>query len=327
MASNDNRPSVRRNRAAAGADRSRRTSSRAQRRSVAGASSAPSARTGGFRVSKGSAAGSAAISADRPSRKNKRNTPLIVLAVAAVLTLVAVIGAAVLYWSDTFPVTALDVKGVEHLTDQEVAALASVPEGSTLTRIDTEAIESRLLKDAWVQEAHVNRVFPNTLEIVVTERQIAAVVEVPTADAQATRPWAIASDGMWLMPIPERDSDAGKATSPKVFEDADAALKITDVPFGTQAEIGQYCTDGNVNNALDIVSGMTTELAGQVKTVSATDAESTTLTLENGVEIAFGTADDIRDKERVCLELMKQYEGQIAYINVRSVSRPTWRSL
>lgn len=327
MASNSNRPSVRKNRAAAGADKSRRVSARAKRRSVAGAPRASSARVRESKAAETVSLGTGSAPAERPSRKAKRGKLLIVLAVAAVLALAAVIGAAFLYWSDAFPVDNMSVKGVEHLTDEEVAALASVPEGSTLTRIDTEAIEARLLKDAWIKEARVHRVFPNTLEIVVTERQISAVVEVPTADAQATRPWAIASDGIWLMPIPDKDSDAGKATSPKVYEDAEAALKITDVPFGTQAEIGQYCTDSNVNNALAIVSGMTTELAGQVKTVSATDAESTTLTLENGVEIAFGTADDIREKERVCLELMKKNEGLIAYINVRSASRPTWRSL
>ena len=28
-----------------------------------------------------------------------------------------------------------------------------------------------------------------------------------------------------------------------------------------------------------------------------------------------------------CLELMKQFEGEVAYINVRTVDRPTWRSL
>ena len=76
------------------------------------------------------------------------------------------------------------------------------------------------------------------------------------------------------------------------------------------------------NNALVIVDGMTTELAGQVKKVAATETESTTLTLESGVEIMFGTAENIRDKERVCLEIMKEHPDGLAYINVRVVDRP-----
>ena len=102
---------------------------------------------------------------------------------------------------------------------------------------------------------------------------------------------------------------------------------IRDRPYGTSPETGAFCTDENVNNALDIVAGMTTSLADQVVLVKATDAESTKLTLDNGVEIAFGKAEDIREKERVCLEIMEQNPGSVAYINVRVVDRPTWRAL
>ena len=99
----------------------------------------------------------------------------------------------------------------------------------------------------------MNRVFPNTLELAVTERTITAVVDVPTENAESVQPWAIASDGMWLMPIPDQNSEAGKRTSPKVYEDAAKVLHITDVPYGTRPEVGAYCSDANVNNALAIV--------------------------------------------------------------------------
>ena len=82
-----------------------------------------------------------------------------------------------------------------------------------------------------------------------------------------------------------------------------------------------------MENALSIIDGMTTELSDQIKSVAAASSNSTTLTLDNGVEIAFGEAKDIRDKERVCLELLKQHEGKISYINVRVVNKPVWRSL
>ena len=207
-----------------------------------------------------------------------------------------------------------------------MTAMANVPANTTLLRVDAAGIRERLLKNAWVADAEVKRVFPNTLELAVTERTIAAVVAVPTEDAKSVKRWAIASDHMWLMPIPDQDSEAGKRTSPKVYEDAAAVLSITDVPYGTKAEIGTYCSDDNVSNALDIVSGMTTELAGRVTKVSATDAEGTTLTLDDNVEIAFGKAENIRDKERVVLKIMEE-NPTVVYINVRVVDRPTWRAL
>lgn len=247
----------------------------------------------------------------------------VILAVAAFL----VVGGMALYFSDAFSIEEVQVEGVEHLTSTEMAALANVPSGTTLLRVDTGAIEQSLLRDAWVKSVSVNRVFPHTLQIVITERTIAAVVEVPSKNATAIQPWAIASDGMWLMGIPDQDSELGQSISQQIYEDAASVLHITDVPYGTSPETGAFCTDENVNNALDIVSGMTTDLADQVVLVRATDAESTTLTLENGVEIAFGKAENIRDKERVCLEIMEQNPGTVAYINVRVVDRPTWRSL
>ena len=115
---------------------------------------------------------------------------------------------------------------------------------------------------------------------------------------------------MWLIAIPDQDTQLGQSLNQRIYDDAQNALHITDVPYGTSAETGTKCTDENVNNALAIVSGMTTDLANQVKTVSATDAESTKLTLESGVEIAFGPAQSIREKERVCLQILNDNPGK-----------------
>lgn len=240
------------------------------------------------------------------------------------------IGGAVVYNSNLFTVTNVTVTGVEHLTATEMTELASVPAGTTLLRVDAGGIKERLLADAWVLDASVNRIFPDTLELAITERTIAAVVSVPIDSAQTTEDWAIASDGTWLMAIPAKGSEASKTISQKVYEDAENVLHISDVPLGVSPEVGAHCTDANVNNALDIVSGLTTELADQVKSVKATETSSTVLTLENGIEISFGeagTTEEIRNKERVILQLMEENPGTIAYINVRVVDRPTWRSL
>ncbi len=249
------------------------------------------------------------------------------LAIVVILALLAAIAYFALARSGAFRIERIDAQGVEHLTASEMTALVSVSEGTSLLDVDIAGIRSRLLQDAWIQDVAISRVFPDTLQIVVTEREIEAVVEIQTGSDGSVSEWAIASDGMWLMSIPDRDSEAGQATSSQVYEDADAALRIVDVPYGVSPEIGAYNTDENVANAIAIVSGMTTELADRVVTVSASDLESTTLTLDNGVEIAFGTATDIRAKERICLELLEQHADSIAYINVRNVDRPTYRAL
>lgn len=266
--------------------------------------------------------------ADRAKQARKRLQRTIIIAIVVVVMIGAAIASALaIYNSSLFTIHNVSVSGVEHLTASEMTQLANVPEDTTLLRVDTATIAERVKASAWVDDVEVKRVFPDTLELVVTERVMAAIVEIPVRSAAATKNWAIATDGVWLMPIPERDSQAAQNTSAKIYEDADSVIHIVDVPFGTTAEIGKQCTDDIVNNALAILSGMTTELASQVTKISAAGVPETTLLLASGVEVAFGEAKDIRDKERVVLEILAQNPDNVAYINVRMVETPTWREI
>ena len=262
---------------------------------------------------------------ERAKKNTRRFILRVVIIIGIIVALIA--GWAALYNSPAFTIEDVQVEGVEHLTSSEMSQLANIPTDATLLRIDTDAVRNRLLQTAWVEDASVSRVFPHTLKITVTEREIEAIVEVPNRTGSVIKSWAIAKDHMWLMPIPEKGSDAAKTTSGKIYEDAEAALHITDVPYGTTAEIGQICTDSNVNNALDIISGMTTDLVNHVVKVSAAGPAETTLLLDSGVEIAFGKAENIRDKERVILQILEENPDSVAYINVRMVETPTWRSI
>ena len=38
-------------------------------------------------------------------------------------------------------------------------------------------------------------------------------------------------------------------------------------------------------------------------------------------------AEDIRDKERIVLQIMADNPGKVSYINVRVPDRPTWRAV
>lgn len=262
---------------------------------------------------------------NRKQQKRRSRLPLIIVGVTVFLAASFLGMYYILSKTNVFEIQEISITGTEHLTAQEVGALVSIPQGTTLLNVDTAQIASSMQRDAWVKTVDVNRVFPNKVEIVVHEREIGAIVEVPTGTAQTIQNWAIADDGLWLMVIPSRDSEVGSKLSERIYADAEQALHIIEVPYGVQPVIGAYCTDDNVNNALDIINGMTTELANQVKVVSAKDVESTMLTLDNNVEIAFGAADNIREKERICLKIMEE-NPRVVFINVRVPDRPTWRS-
>lgn len=248
--------------------------------------------------------------------------------VVAVLVAIAVLAGvfAGAFWSNLFAVRQVTVSGVEHLTASEMAQLANVPSDTTLLRVDTATIESNIMRDAWVENVHVQRVFPNTLNLAVTERTIGATVEIGVDDGKSTETWALSTDGIWLCRIPDKDSEAAQNISPKIYEDAENVFVITDVTYGVKPEVGKVCTDESVKNALDVVTSLSTDLKDQVKQVSATSTENTTLTLDSNVEIAFGAASDVRDKERVIKQILADHPGEVSYINVRVVKSPTWRT-
>lgn len=125
------------------------------------------------------------------------------------------------------------------------------------------------------------------------------------------------------MPVPDKDSEIGKNINQRIYQDVEGVMHIVDVSPSVNPEIGTFSKDQTVNCAIDVVAAMTTDLKNRVKKVKAADTSSTNLILNNGVEVAIGTSDDLRNKERVCLELLSKYEGKISYINVRNVSSPT----
>lgn len=263
----------------------------------------------------------------RATKRARGGRYRIAIGICAVVLVVLGIAGFVLYQSNTFAVEKVSVSGVEHLTSEEMTELAQIPRDTTLLRLDAGGIESRLTSNPWVLEAQVERIFPDTVNLNITERSIAAIVEVKVDDSATSETWALSSDGMWLMKIPDQNSEEGKSVAQKIYDDASSALRITDVPYGSVPEAGTICNNANIENALTIIAGMSTELSDRVKNVAASDAQSTTLTLDNGVEVAFGDAENIRDKERVILQLMEEYPNKIAYINVRTVSNPIWRTV
>lgn len=245
-----------------------------------------------------------------------------------ILIVLALLGGAylALYLSNLFAITNVSVTGVTHMTATTVTDLAAVPASSTLLRVDTDGIQSRLLQNPWVKSVNIKRIFPSTLELAITEREIISVVEVPSSEG-TTHQWAMSSDGVWLMDIPAQDSPAAANVGSQVYVDAESALKITNAPYGVNPQVGALCTDESILNALEIVSGMTTSLKDQVASINVSGLDNTVITLDSGVQIAFGDSQDIRTKERICLELLEQNPGKISYINVRTPDRPTWRSV
>lgn len=243
----------------------------------------------------------------RQRNQYRRYILRILIAIAAVLAII--FGSIFIYRSDLFHVNNVQVNGVSHLTSQEITSIAAVSDDSTLLRLDAGGIIARLEDNAWVQNAAIHRVFPDTIVIDITERAPGAVAYISDKST-----WVISTDGTWL--------------SAATNEDQETAMKIVDISSSMPAPIsGTACTDGGVLNALSILKAISDDLRSRIVSISAESSIKTSLNLKDGVTVAFGDSSDVEIKEAAINSLLSQYEGKIAYINVRVPTRPTYRMI
>jgi cell division protein FtsQ len=224
----------------------------------------------------------------------------------ALLAAAAVWGLVALWKAPLLPIKHLDVSGESRLTRSEVVSAAAVPKDATLLKVSPAQIEDRLEKLPWISDARVSRALPGTLRIAVVERRPVAVVDVG-----GTNIWLVSSDGYWL----------GKRTA----EDSAALLAVREIE-DLRPRVGAKVVSPELKNAIAVISGLSPELKSRVRSVSAPSVDKTALILKDDVQIFVGSAEGIAKKDRVAREILAR-EKRVIYINVRVVSRPTWRGL
>ena len=80
--------------------------------------------------------------------------------------------------SEHFSVRTVAINATAHVGRQEVEAMAGVAVGDQLLSLDPDEIAARIARHPWVAEVQVRRHLPAILDITVTERKAAAVVNL-----------------------------------------------------------------------------------------------------------------------------------------------------
>ncbi len=108
-------------------------------------------------------------------RRRQRRIRWIVLGSGLLVLLLAGIATWLVWFSSVFAATEVKVNGLSLLTEQQVTDAAAVELGGPLAAQDVDAIRGRVAALAPVAEVRVERHFPHTIEITVTERTLAYV--------------------------------------------------------------------------------------------------------------------------------------------------------
>jgi cell division protein FtsQ len=181
-----------------------------------------------------------------------------------------------LYFTPIMSVRSTVISGLGAVTQDEVEAAAAVPSGTPLLQVDTDAVAERVATIRRVASARVQREYPSTLRITVNERIPLVVKDYP--------------DGSHLF---DKDGvDFATAPPPPGLPYLDAeAPGPTDAP--TKA-------------ALQVLTALSPEVAGQVARIAAPSVASITLTLNDGREVIWGTNDRTDEKAMTLGALLTQ---------------------
>ena len=198
------------------------------------------------------------------------------LLVSVVLALVGVGLGLILYFTPAMSARDIVVTGIGAVTREEVLDAARVRPGTPLLQINTDQVADRVAAIRRVASARVQRQYPSALRITIVERVPVAVKDFP--------------DGPHLF---DRDG-VDFATGPPP----------PDLPYIDVANPGP--TDPTTKAALQVLTALRPEVAGQVGRIAAPSVASITLTLNDGRVVIWGTTDRTAEKAEKLAALLTQ---------------------
>jgi cell division protein FtsQ len=202
--------------------------------------------------------------AKRLGRRTVRG--LKVLIWSALVSVVVVGLGLLLYFTPIMAARDIVVVGIGAVTQDEVVAAAAVQPGVPLLQVDTDAVAERVAAIRRVASARVQRQYPSTLRVTVIERVPVVVKDYPDG------PHLFDKDGVDFATAPPPGG----------------------VPYLDADNPGP--SDAPTKAALQVMTALRPEVAGQVGRIAAPSVAAITLTLTDGRVVVWGTTDRTEEK-------------------------------
>jgi cell division protein FtsQ len=189
-----------------------------------------------------------------------------VLIWSALVSVVVVGLGLLLYFTPIMAARDIVVVGIGAVTQDEVVAAAAVQPGMPLLQVDTDAVAERVAAIRRVASARVQRQYPSTLRVTVIERVPVVVKDYPDG------PHLFDKDGVDFATAPPPGG----------------------VPYLDADNPGP--SDAPTKAALQVMTALRPEVAGQVGRIAAPSVAAITLTLTDGRVVVWGTTDRTEEK-------------------------------
>lgn len=261
---------------------------------------------------------------ERRSRQRVRLIQQIAALSAFIIVLVLLVwGGVRLANSPVFYSNEIVVEGLSSIEETTVRELASIDTSASTLFLKKKDVQERVAKHPWISNVEVKKNLPHTVNIIVSERKPGAVVNIPEEGE-----WLLSQDSRWLGSVDTTASQIilVETDYKPILLDVTSLVRIADVPKAGH-KTGAPLKSDEIANALKIILGISKELRDQTEIISALSIPKTKLFTKNGIEIAIGSAKEITEKDKIAREIMRKEEGKVVLINVRTITKPTWRGL
>ncbi len=189
-----------------------------------------------------------------------------VLMWSALISVIVVGLGLLLYFTPIMSARNTVVTGLGAVTQDEITTAAAVSPGTPLLQVDTDAVAERVAAIRRVASARVQRQYPSTLRVTVVERVPVVVKDYPDG------PHLFDKDGV----------DFATAPPP------------AGVPYLDADNPGP--SDPPTKAALQVMTALRPEVAGQIGRIAAPSVAAITLTLIDGRVVLWGTTDRTDEK-------------------------------
>jgi len=215
-----------------------------------------------------------------------------------------------LYNSSYFKVKSITVTGNEKYSDTEINDMADVAIGLNIFEIDKKNIEDRLLdKLVWLKSINLRKVFPDSVEIIVTER----------------KPYINVVYGGKYYIIDEEGVVLDKVGSTELQNYGNLILVKNALKY--EPSIGEKVARKNMLSCGYIYNLLDPSVKKLIRESYISDdfSEDIIFIMTSEKQIIFGTSDRISDKNVLLVQILAELaEKQISYttIDLRNVEYP-----
>ena len=228
-------------------------------------------------------------------RRKKRKTTLIVILI------IIVTGALGTYLSisPTFKIEKISVRGNEQLTKEKVQELAGIKKGDNIFSKVGKVLEVKLKQNGCIEEAKVIKVYPNTIEIEITERKKQFQIKTETGN------YIYIDEQGYIL-----DCSTEKQELPTI-----TGMDITETEAVNMKRLAENDLD-RMENILQIREECKKiEISDKITQIQVKDEY--VLNLENeGIVINLGDASDLKNRMYYVSAIMKQETGNKGTIYV-----------